>query len=98
MSFVQTSPLTTGFTIIDDDNNDTSTFTLDCGTSTGYFIIDPSTGAISFSGVYDVDSGVAPTSVSCTVQVSDSGGLTDNVTMDITISEFRYECTKFFVT
>lgn len=77
-----------GFSVVDDDSGDSATFTLDCGTSTGDFAIDATTGELSFSGAYDVDDGVTPTSVTCTVNVTDSGGLSDTVSLDIIISKF----------
>lgn len=79
----------TGYDITDQDTGDTKTFSFDCGTITltGYFIIDTSTGIMSFSTDYDVDVS-QPTSVSCTITVTDSGGLTGTATLDITISEY----------
>ncbi|WAQ99455.1 FAT-like protein [Mya arenaria] len=74
-----------GYTIIDDDVNDTTTFTFDCGTDTGYFLISPA-GVLSYSTEYDVDDpNFYPTSVSCTVTVTDSGNRTDTASLAITI-------------
>lgn len=80
--------LTTEYVVADDDAGDTSTFTLDCSTSTGYFAMNTSTGIISYSTDYDVDDGVRPTSVNCNVTVTDSTGLTDIATQTIAISTF----------
>ncbi|XP_053400699.1 protocadherin Fat 3-like [Mercenaria mercenaria] len=85
-----------GYDIIEEDNSDTKTFSIDCGTSTGYFSIDTTSGILSFGSNYDVDDGVRPTSVSCTVTVTDSGGLTDAVTLSITINNINDNSPVFF--
>lgn len=74
------------FGVTDPDIGDTSTLTLDCGAQTGNFLIDTSSGEISYQSDYDLDAGVLPTSVTCTVTVTDSGGLTDTADLYITIS------------
>ncbi|XP_060554338.1 protocadherin Fat 3-like [Ruditapes philippinarum] len=79
-----------GYVIIDDDNSDTTLFSIDCGTpNTGYFSIDTGSGVLKYGSTYDVDDGVHPTSVSCIVTVTDSGGLTDTVSLDITINNIN---------
>ena len=75
------------FGVTDPDAGDTSTYTMDCGTSTGYFFLDSATSQVSFQSDYDLDTGTLPTSVTCTVTVTDSGGLTDTASLQITISK-----------
>lgn len=87
---------TSGYTIIDEDSGDTDTFSFDCGTSTSYFSIDPDNGILSFGSDYDVDDGVRPTSASCNITVTDSGGLNDTVPLSITISKSDLVFLLFF--
>lgn len=75
-----------GYDVTDEDATDTKTFSFDCGTSTGYFSIDTVTGIMSYGPDYDVDDGVHPTSATCDVTVTDSGGLSNTVALYIAIS------------
>lgn len=86
----------TGFDVTDEDAGDTKYFSLDCGSPyTAYFSISTSTGQISFSTKYDVDDGVRPTSVKCFVSVTDSGGLNDTKSLDITINNLNDNAPDF---
>ncbi|KAL4227655.1 hypothetical protein ACF0H5_013093 [Mactra antiquata] len=78
--------INSSYTFTDDDVGDTHTYRLDCGADTGYFTINATTGIISFSTMYDVDTGVRPFSVSCQLTISD-GHLNDTVPVDITIRD-----------
>ncbi|XP_045187476.2 cadherin-23-like [Mercenaria mercenaria] len=79
---------TPSFGVTDPDSGDTATLTFDCGSDTGYFLMDSSSGQVSFQSDYDLDASSAPpTTVTCTVTVTDSGGLTDTCTLTITIAD-----------
>ncbi|XP_045159272.2 cadherin-23-like [Mercenaria mercenaria] len=79
---------TPSFSVTDPDSGDTATLTFDCGSDTGYFLMDSSSGQVSFQSDYDLDASSAPpTTVTCTVTVTDSGGLTDTCTLTITIAD-----------
>jgi hypothetical protein len=68
-----------GFTVLDEDSGDTATFSITDGTN---FVINGSTGILSFA----VDMEVSQTSTfNLTVQVTDSGGLTDTCTVVVTL-------------
>lgn len=79
----------TPFSVNEEDSGDSTTYNLDCGTSSGYFSINTGTGIISYSIEYDVDDASRPTSVSCNVTVTDSGGLSDTATVTITINNIN---------
>ncbi|KAL4229500.1 hypothetical protein ACF0H5_012540 [Mactra antiquata] len=76
---------TPSFGITDPDSGDSYTLALDCGTETGYFSMNSSTGAVSFQSNYDLDTGSLPTTVSCTVTVTDAAGLVDTASLTINI-------------
>ena len=78
------------FGITDPDSGDTKSLTIDCGTHTGYFTMDTSSGQVSYQSDYDLDTGSLPSTVTCTVTVTDSGGLNDTATLTITICTFLY--------
>lgn len=72
----------------DPDSGDTTTFTLYCGSLTGYFMMNKSTGQVSYQSDYDLDTGSLPTSVNCTVKVTDIGGLTATASLVINIGTY----------
>lgn len=74
-----------GYSVIDPDSGDTKTFTMNCGAYDTYFTVDSTTGIASFAGPYDVDDGSRPTTVPCTVTVTDNGGLSETVNLEINI-------------
>jgi len=81
-----------GYAILDDDNSETTTFTFTCGTETGKFLINTGTGVLSYGLNYDVDTpNNYPTSVTCTVTVTDKVGLSATASLDITISKAVYQ-------
>lgn len=84
-----------GYNIIDEDDSDTKSFSLDCGAHTGYFSIASDTGITSFATRYDADDVTRLTSYSCTVTVTDSGGLTDTATLLISIGN-RHDLNRGF--
>ncbi|XP_045205402.2 protocadherin Fat 3-like [Mercenaria mercenaria] len=86
---------TTGYEVTDEDASDTKAFTMDCGTATGFFSIDTSTGLLSYASDYDIDDGVRPSNASCVVTVTDSGGLSDTATLSITINNLNDNAPAF---
>ncbi|WAR14433.1 FAT4-like protein [Mya arenaria] len=71
---------TPSFGVTDPDSGETARLTMNCGTETGYFHMDPISGQVSYQSDYDLDLGTLPTTVSCTVTVTDSGNdANDNV-------------------
>ncbi|XP_052820083.1 protocadherin beta-2-like [Mya arenaria] len=77
---------TPSFDVTDPDSGETARLTMDCGTETGYFHMDHTSGQVTFQSDYDLDLGTLPTTVSCTVTVTDSGSLTDTADLTITIN------------
>lgn len=71
------------YEVSDPDSADTKTYSLDCGSDTNRFSISSSTGTISFQGDYNLDDGVSPSEVNCTVTVTDADGLSDNCTLTL---------------
>lgn len=78
---------TPNFGIMDQDSGDTAVLTNDCGSETGYFFMDSATGEVSFQSNYDLDTASLPTTVSCTVTVTDSANLYDTATLVINIGQ-----------
>ncbi|KAL3888232.1 hypothetical protein ACJMK2_000607, partial [Sinanodonta woodiana] len=72
------------FTTTDPDSGDTLTYSHNCGNDTSRFTINPTTGRLSYNGSYSLDMG-APKSVTCTITITDSGGLTDVASLSIKI-------------
>ena len=88
-NFVQAGTViqSTSLPVVDPDADDTTSFSLDCGTSSSYFTIVASTGVTSFTSDYDVDTETRPTGLTCVLSVLDSGGLSDTADVDIKISK-----------
>ncbi|XP_053376790.1 protocadherin Fat 4-like [Mercenaria mercenaria] len=86
---------TPSFGVIDQDTGDSHTLSIDCGTDTGYFLMNPSTGEVSYQSNYDTGAGL-PSTVTCNVMVEDSGGLTDTATLNIYISDSNDNTPVFF--
>ena len=63
----------------------TVTFTLDCGTDSGRFTIDDSSGELSYKQEYDLDTTNVMTEVICTVKITDPAGLFDTAELAINI-------------
>ena len=57
------------WTPVDEDANDTPTYTIVGGNTNGRFAIDPTTGIITSTLEYDVDQGAMPTTDTLVVQV-----------------------------
>ena len=89
INFVQAGTViqSTSLPVVDPDADDTTSFSLDCGTSSSYFTIVASTGVTSFTSDYDVDTETRPTGLTCVLSVLDSGGLSDTADVDIKISK-----------
>ncbi|XP_060554343.1 protocadherin-like wing polarity protein stan [Ruditapes philippinarum] len=90
--------LAAGFNVTDEDTDDTYSFSVDCGDSTGYFSIVTGTGVLSYSTDYDVDDGTRPSSISCNVTVTDSGGITDTAPLSIIINNINDNAPVFVYT
>lgn len=69
----------------DSGSGDTKTYSLDCGNETNRFSISSTTGVISFKGDYNLDDGVSPEEVNCTVTVTDAAGLSDSCVVTLHI-------------
>ncbi|XP_060568295.1 cadherin-23-like [Ruditapes philippinarum] len=76
---------TPSYGVRDQDNGDTKTYSINCGADTAKFYMDSSTGQVSFQSDYSIAS--TTETVTCTVTVVDSGGLTDTATLYIYISD-----------
>ncbi|XP_078310911.1 uncharacterized protein LOC111132593 isoform X2 [Crassostrea virginica] len=70
------------FNVMDPDAGATQTFSIDCPS----FVMNPTTGVVTFSHKYDLDVTGTASSVTCTVTVSD-GDLTDTASLVITIND-----------
>ncbi|XP_078337333.1 uncharacterized protein LOC111138019 [Crassostrea virginica] len=70
------------FDVTDPDVGDSKSYSVDCAS----FNINPVTGVVTLSQNYDLDVSGTPTSVTCTVTVSD-GDLTDTASLAITLSD-----------
>ncbi|XP_062571773.1 cadherin-related family member 2-like [Saccostrea cucullata] len=68
---------------VTDPEGDTVTYTQDCP----QFTMNPSSGALTFTSLYDIDSGL-PATVTCTVTASD-GSLTDTATLIVNINNIN---------
>ncbi|XP_071083815.1 cadherin-23-like [Haliotis cracherodii] len=80
--------LTVGYTVADVEtaNGDVLTYSL-LGPDAAYFQIDATTGAISIRDRIDYDAGI--TSLSITVQVTDSGGNTASQAITVTVNDIN---------
>ncbi|KAK3611794.1 hypothetical protein CHS0354_014146 [Potamilus streckersoni] len=78
-----------GISVTDPDSGDTKAFSNDCGANTGLFTMSASTGRLTFASNYDYDLGTLPTTVTCIVTVTDSGGLTATSTLSININNIN---------
>lgn len=76
---------TTRYEVLDPDSGDTKTYSVDCGNDTHRFSISPTTGRFSFKGAYNLDDGVSPEEVNCTVTVTDGAGLSDSCVVTLHI-------------
>lgn len=77
---------TPSFAVTDPDIGDSFSYSINCGSYTHYFLMDTSTGEVSFQSDYYIDAGL-PANVTCTVTVEDTGSLTDTATLYIYISD-----------
>ncbi|XP_052085780.1 protocadherin Fat 4-like [Mytilus californianus] len=65
--------------------NDVMIYTKNCGADDSRVAISSTTGIFSFNGDYDLDDASNPTDFTCTVTVTDSGGLTDTCIVDVRV-------------
>ena len=70
--------------IIDPDDNSWS-LSLDCGTYDSYFTMDSSTGVVTYSQDYDLDTTSLPTSHFCKVTAEDSAANTGIAIIQLTL-------------
>jgi len=78
------------WTTTDPDANDTLTYSIKSMSPAGLpFQIDANTGIITSIGLYDIDQGVNVATVTFTVEVTDSGGLTADTTVTLNIKDLN---------
>ncbi|KAK3589768.1 hypothetical protein CHS0354_021098 [Potamilus streckersoni] len=75
--------------VTDVDTGETKSYSNDCGNYTGLFNMAPATGLLTFASDYDYDLGTLPTSLLCTVTVTDSGGLTATTSLSIKLNNIN---------
>ncbi|KAL3861471.1 hypothetical protein ACJMK2_007505 [Sinanodonta woodiana] len=85
-----------GYGVTDPDSGDTKSFSNDCGANTGLFTMSSATGRLTLAADYDYDLGTLPTTVTCIVKVTDSGGLTATATLSVTFNNIN-DNTPIFV-
>ncbi|KAK3581875.1 hypothetical protein CHS0354_000290 [Potamilus streckersoni] len=85
-----------GYGVTEPDAGDTKSFSNDCGTNTGLFSMSSATGRLTLASSYDYDLGTLPTTVTCIVKVTDSGGLTATATLSINFNNIN-DNTPIFV-
>ncbi|XP_055997768.1 protocadherin Fat 2-like [Ostrea edulis] len=79
-----------GTQVLEPDFYDSQTFTLDCGANQGKFRMDSSTGQITQSVEYDLDSaGKEQEVVTCTVRATDKGGHSVTTQLSIIVNEIN---------
>ncbi|XP_033727801.1 protocadherin Fat 4-like [Pecten maximus] len=86
INYVLPSP---GFVITDDDPGDTVSYTITSGNSLGRFIMNSTTGLLTFMVNYDVDEDNMPAFVDLIVTATDSGGLTATVLLQVTVADIN---------
>ncbi|KAJ8317678.1 hypothetical protein KUTeg_005582 [Tegillarca granosa] len=88
---VETDP---GFVVTDPDTTSTLAYTMDCGAYQVYFSINETSGNVTLGTGYDLDNGTNPSTVSCTVVVTD-GELNDTATLLITMNQINDNTPQF---
>ncbi|KAJ8317677.1 hypothetical protein KUTeg_005581 [Tegillarca granosa] len=83
-----------GFIVTDHDTVDTVAYSMDCGAYQAYFTMNPTTGNVTMGAGYDLDTGTNPSSVSCSVVVTD-GEFNDTATLLITINQVNDNTPQF---
>ncbi|KAH3823894.1 hypothetical protein DPMN_125719 [Dreissena polymorpha] len=63
------------------------TFTWDCGESTRFFLMDRTTGDVTFSANFDYDTANLTTPFTCTVKVKDKAGMTATTLLEVLIDD-----------
>ncbi|XP_076456807.1 cadherin EGF LAG seven-pass G-type receptor 2-like isoform X2 [Babylonia areolata] len=69
------------WSVVDEDNIESHTYSIIDGNSPNLFSIDSNSGELSVTTDYDIDNSNMATTQTLTVQVTDKGGLTDNATV-----------------
>ncbi|XP_070182400.1 protocadherin Fat 4-like isoform X2 [Littorina saxatilis] len=84
------------WTVTDQDQGDSVTYSIVNDTSVGYFVIDASTGRITTTQVYDVDApAYRNTTVILEIQGRDRGGSSSTTTMTININDINDNAPTF---
>lgn len=83
------------FEISDPDNGDTHYYSWDCGDMSRYFALDINTAAITYALDFDLDDVDITVPFTCTVTVTDAGGLTGTTLLEIDIHDDNDNAPKF---
>ncbi|KAL3874390.1 hypothetical protein ACJMK2_037416, partial [Sinanodonta woodiana] len=75
--------------VSDTDVGDSVSYSMDCGSNSGYMTIASSTGLLTYAINYDLDKPGLPTAITCIVTATDSGGLTATATLSVDIAEIN---------
>jgi hypothetical protein len=75
------------FVVIDADSGDVHTFRISGGLHADTFAINSSTGILSFASDYSVDTNGLPSVVTLDIEVEDSGRLTANTQLEVTVQD-----------
>ncbi|XP_021343455.1 protocadherin Fat 4-like [Mizuhopecten yessoensis] len=87
-TFPDLNPTLANSVIDVDDTRDTQTLTMDCGTTTVLFAMDPTTGRVTKTDEYDLDATQQTTdTVACVVTATDAAGHTVTTNLNIIINE-----------
>ncbi|KAL3874383.1 hypothetical protein ACJMK2_037409, partial [Sinanodonta woodiana] len=75
--------------VSDTDVGDSVSYSMDCGSNSGYMTMASSTGLLTYAINYDLDKSGLPTAITCIVTATDSGGLTATATVSVDIAEIN---------
>ncbi|KAL3872815.1 hypothetical protein ACJMK2_036014 [Sinanodonta woodiana] len=87
-----------GLSVIDTDIGDTVSYSMNCGSNSGYMTMASSTGLLTYAINYDLDKPGLPTAITCIVTARDSGGLTATATLSVSIAEINDNTPTFLST
>ncbi|KAK3583305.1 hypothetical protein CHS0354_038915 [Potamilus streckersoni] len=78
-----------GLSVIDTDVGDSVSYSMNCGSNSGYMTMASSSGLLTYAINYDLDKPGLPTAITCIVTARDSGGLTATATLSVNIAEIN---------
>ncbi|KAL3874378.1 hypothetical protein ACJMK2_037404 [Sinanodonta woodiana] len=78
-----------GLSVRDTDVGDSVSYSMNCGSNSGYMTMASSTGLLTYAINYDLDKPGLPTAITCIVTATDSGGLTATATLSVDIAEIN---------